>query len=209
MSRDFFRVSSTLQAVKRAAAAASWFSMSMTGASKVCRTHYVAIIAICIQQSKLMVVDDGRIECPHGSVNLINTKPKPTEATKDLNIQFQRPPNILDPLYASESNIVLTDLTYTRAAKTLVNSLLENVWLGHLDVVGHGPDTGPVGVYWRHSFVQGNWLPSGDVRQLRSGAVTNITLVIGSVSATQIGVKIHPELTLALIRRCRFHHRAS
>jgi hypothetical protein len=72
MSRDFFKVSSILQAVKRAAPAASWTLSAQyrqeRPESSSRRTHHVAVLSIGMNEAELVIVDHSRIVRPYGSV---------------------------------------------------------------------------------------------------------------------------------------------
>jgi hypothetical protein len=75
ISRDFFRVSSVLQAVNKAAAAASW-SRSQLVDRCICKllgeenTYDIMIFTIIVSQSELMVIDTSRVEGPNGPEEL-------------------------------------------------------------------------------------------------------------------------------------------
>jgi hypothetical protein len=80
MSRDFFRVSSILHAVKSAAAAASWWRVShQRCTSRSSETHHIAVLGVRVHKSELVVIDDSSIERPDRpkriNINCNNIRP--------------------------------------------------------------------------------------------------------------------------------------
>lgn len=80
ISRDFFRVSSILQAVKRAAAAASYLHLADRASeiySTPRETHSITVFIVGVHEPELVIVHHGRVKGADGSAIHSNVSHSP------------------------------------------------------------------------------------------------------------------------------------
>ena len=95
MSRDFFSVSSILQAENSAAAAASWENVKEALQKAVSDPHHIAVFSVRVNKSEFVIIDYCGVKRPNGP-GLVSTS---STIDGDQVPQFQRLPYVVNPLH--------------------------------------------------------------------------------------------------------------